>query len=440
MPSPDLYASTLAKLKTMLPPGANLCVGLSGGLDSVVLLDILHRARAECATQLSAVHINHQISPHANAWAEFCRALCDAKNIPLQVETVRVPRDSGLGLEAAARNIRHGIFARQAADFIALAHHADDQAETLLLQLLRGAGVKGAAAMPMQSDSKPALLRPLLDLKRADLEAYASRQNLQWITDESNIDTKYDRNFLRHKVMPMIEIRFPAYRETLSRATQNFAEAAQLLDELARKDAENALHGNALKWDAVKHLGDARAKNLLRFFFSQRGVSMPSAVRLEELLRQLQTSSTDAQVAMTIGEYEVRYWRGNIFTVEAQQPLAAMKLGWHGDPALPIPPLAGVLHFTPTIGEGVRHAKLQNGDVSIRLRQGGETLQPDAHRPRRTLKNLLQESHIPPWERERMPLLFCGDDLVWVPGIGVDFAYQAVVGEAGLNVSWIQTK
>jgi tRNA(Ile)-lysidine synthase len=270
------------------------------------------------------------------------------------------------------------------------------------------------------------------------LEAYAAQRGLKWITDESNADIRFDRNYVRHEVMPQIEKRFPAYRATLGRAAQHFAEASQLLDELAAVDAKNATQNNALSQTVFAQLSEARAKNLLRYFLAQHQVAMPQAVRLEELVRQLQTSERDAEVSAELGEHEVRAWRGNIYVIERLPALENLQLAWNGEAELKLPSNLGVLKFISTTGQGISVGKLKNNPATIRTRGGGETLQLSANRPRRTLKNLLQESDTPPWQRERLPLLFCGDDLIWVPEIGVDINFQAVSDEQSYDVEWVR--
>lgn len=436
MSAADLFVSHIARLKTLFAKGSRVRVGLSGGVDSVVLLDLLCRLQLIDYIELSAIHINHQLSPNAASWGRFCAALCAQKNIPLQTETVDVARDLGVGIEAAARDARHKVFNRQNADIIALAHHADDQAETLLLQLLRGAGVKGAAAMPALRNGKPALARPLLDVTRSELELYAAQRGLTWITDESNADIRFDRNYLRFEVMPQIAKRFPAYRATLGRAARHFAEAAHLLDELAAVDAKDAMRDDKLSRNAFACLSDVRAKNLLRFFLAQKGVAMPQAKRLEELVRQLQNSAGDAEVCAELGEHEVRLWRGSIYLIDRLPPAAKLVLAWNGESEIELPYQTGVVKFNATIGQGISLAKLKTRAVTVQTRRGGETLQLASNRPRRTLKNLLQESNVPPWQRKCLPLLFSGDDLVWVPEIGIDINFLSVSGELGLSVVW----
>src|SRR5690349_5673188 len=241
-------------LRTRVQSGDHLTIALSGGVDSVVLLDLLVPIASQMQLPLSAVHVNHGISPNADKWSEFCRNLCQSRNIPLEIARVKVARGPSISLEAAAREERYRIFRGLQTDYIVLAQHLDDQAETLLLQLLRGAGVKGLSAMPvvrtvrkemgetvpvnsvLALEGRPRLLRPLLDVSRREIEDYARKHALRWITDESNDEISFDRNFLRHELFPLMEKRFPAYRTTFLRASRHMAEASALLAELAEVD------------------------------------------------------------------------------------------------------------------------------------------------------------------------------------------------------------
>jgi tRNA(Ile)-lysidine synthase len=224
----------------------------------------------------------------------------------------------------------------------------------------------------------------------------------------------------------------------LGRAAQHFAEASQLLDELAAIDAKAVMQDKTLSQAAFAQLSETRAKNLLRYFLAQQGAAMPQATRLDELVRQLQTSERDAEVSAELGEHEVRAWRGNIYVIERSPVLENLQLVWNGETEMKLPSQLGALKFTLTKAQGISAAKLKNNLVTIRTRSGGETLQLAANRPRRTLKNLLQESAVPPWLRERLPLLFCGADLVWVPSMGIDLDYQAVSGEQAYDVEWVR--
>jgi tRNA(Ile)-lysidine synthase len=443
-----------AQLKDIVRPSDRLLVGLSGGVDSAVLLDSLQRVARKLRLRLSALHVNHQLSPHARRWEDFCRRLCRARGIPFQSVKVRVRR--GDSIEAAARAARYAVFARQDCDYVVLAHHRDDQVETLLLQLLRGAGVKGLAAMPLLRKAEgerrkakgdpspvthrpsPAILRPLLDVTRTEILEYAKKRKLKWIEDESNADIYFQRNYLRHEVLPVIARRFPAYRVTLARAAGHLAEAARVLDEIAAADGAGMVEGGTLAVDALRRLPSARAKNLLRCFLAGHGLGMPAADRLEEALRQVLSAKQDARVQIELDGASLRRYAGNVHVVRLAGMPRRFSKRWRGEAKLDLPELGGVLTLVPGSGGGVSRARLRGRAITIRLRKGGERLQPDCRRPRRSLKNLLQEARIPPWDRERLPLIFCGEQLVWAPGIGVDCAFQAGRGEAALRPAWMR--
>ena len=448
-----------ARLAPLLPAHSSILIGLSGGVDSVVLLHLLHQLAPRFSWRLSALHVHHGISPNADAWADFCTGLCAQHAIPLHIEPVNIAPLRKHGIEAAARKLRHAAFARQACDFVALAHHADDQAETLLLQLLRGAGVKGAAAMPVLSRveghgvamakwastgsarTEPknicagAIVRPLLHCSRREILDYAAAHQLQWIEDESNADDSYPRNFLRHRVLPLLGERFPACRDTLARSAQHFAEAGVLLDDLARLDAAQAIHTDTLAVAALQALSQPRAKNLLRYFLYSIGAPMPQTVQLDDMLQQLCGAREDAAVCIAYGDWQVRRYQGRVHVLRALGEFdRSFVLPWHGEAELEWPALAARLCLNQIQGAGISLAKLRCAPVTLRLRSGGETLRPDPHAATRTLKNLLQEHHVPPWQRDRLPLLYCGEELVCIPGVAVAAEYQASADEAGISL------
>ena len=407
-------------------------------MDSVVLLDVLRRLSKRHGFELAALHVNHQINPAAGRWAAFCRAYCRQCGVALTVVRVQVPR--GASLEAAARAARYRVFASARAEFVVLAHNLDDQAETVILQLLRGAGVKGLSAMPVLREARgerreAKILRPLLDIPRSEIEAYARRRKLTWIEDDSNADVYYDRNFLRHRVLPVIAERYPAYRRTLARASRNLAEAAQMLDQLAAADAQDDAGG--LGTTALRRLSAARAKNALRHFLARHGVTMPSAARLDECLRQALHARNDAGVVVELGGSELRRFTGELYVVPKCAPAPGrFSRRWRGERRISLPALGGTLVMAKARGGGISLARLTAHPVTIRVRRGGERLQLDRDRPRRSLKNLLQEARIPPWQRERAPLIFCGEELVWAAGVGVDCAYRSARNEPALRPVW----
>ena len=349
---------------------------------------------------LEAVHVNHGLSPNADAWAAFCRRLCRRLGVPITVRKVKVLK-RGEGMEAAARAARYEIFRKIPAPVLALAHNLDDQAETVLMNLLRGAGLRGARGMLARAKfGEKTLLRPLLDTTRSEIEAYARRQRLRWIEDESNADESLTRNFIRRRVGPLLEQRFPQWRQSLARAARQFARS------------------------------DARAQELLREFLRARGLRAPSEAKLVEMLKQL--TSGGSRTLIEHDGARLRVYRGQI--IEDRRAGTFTSIAWQGESRLAIPELGGELRFRRARGKGIAAGARP---LRVRLRAGGERLQPDPRRPRRTLKNLFQEAGVPPWQRDRLPLLFRGEDLVWVPGLGIDARFQASAGQPGVVPEWI---
>jgi len=421
--------------------GARLVIGLSGGLDSVVLLHCLTGLMSELRLDVSALHVHHGLSPHADDWARFCARLCGRAGVPFAQVAIVVDRDSGLGTEAAAREARYAVFRRQPVDAVALAHHQDDQAETLLLQLLRGAGVRGLSAMPLvrtlDAASGLRLVRPLLDVPRAEIHAYACEHDLSWIEDESNADARFERNFLRGEILPRLAQRFPAAIETLSRAALNLADAQSVLDDVARLDARRALRAEGLEVRVLGRLSGARARNLLRWFLEREGMGAPSRERIEEALRQGLLARSDARVRVKVGPGWLQRHRGRLYVEPVRpDPPPAWRVPWRGEQALRLPVGLGSLRFEPATGAGLSLARLRATEVLVRARTGGERMRLAPERPSRTLKNLLREAAIPAWQRDRLPLLFAGEVLVWAPGVGEDRRYAAGAGEAGVMPSW----
>lgn len=379
-----------------------MAVGLSGGLDSVVLLHLLHALAPRFGYRLSAIHVNHGLSPNAGDWQRFCSAFCLDIGVPFRAIRVKVKRKQS-GLEAAAREARRAAFMKAAADAIALGHHLDDQAETVLFNLLRGTGLAGASGMPAQGRlGRKLLLRPLLAVPRSAIRAYAAEHRLGWIEDESNADESLTRNFIRRRVGPLLEAKFPRWRENLARAARHFAGA------------------------------ELDARTMLRAYLKGKGLRAPSEAKLLEMLKQLGARSA----AVDHDGVVFRRYRERLFT-EKKKPLAVFKpRTWNGEARLALPALGGELRFRRVRGQGIRSALLKKNSFQIRLRSGGERLRTDALRPSRTLKNLFQEAGVPPWERERLPLLFCGADLVWAPGLGVDAKFLSAGGESAILPAW----
>ncbi|MBK7017895.1 MAG: tRNA lysidine(34) synthetase TilS [Sulfuritalea sp.] len=282
--------------------GESVVVGFSGGMDSSVLLDAANAVTREATIQLQAIHVHHGLSANADAWAEFCSDRCQSLKIPLDIVRVAVVPLRGEGVEAAARRCRHGILDSHPAQWKMLAHHADDQAETLLHNLLRGTGVRGAAAMP---EMRGCLLRPLLSLTRKTLSEYATARKLQWIDDESNLDCRYTRNFLRASVFPSLTDRFPRGVEQLAAAAARFAEASTLLDNLARLDLCAHSPSFPMPLALLRELPEIRARNLLRAMLTWQGVQTPNESRLNEFVRQIRSAAHDRHPRLDVPAYSL---------------------------------------------------------------------------------------------------------------------------------------
>ena len=409
----------------------------------MALLDALASAAPTRGIALAALHVDHGLSPHAGAWSAFCATECAKRGVPLTVHRAHVPRRSPIGVEAAARAARYRAFDAADADVVALAHHADDQAETLLLQLLRGAGPQGLAAMPLLRAARsgaPTLLRPFLALSRHAIDAYVRARGVAFVDDESNADAALRRNFVRHELLPRLAAVFPGSPATLVRAAGHQAEAARLCDDLAAIDARDALADDAdagetldrRVFTALASSAPHRARNVLRWFLRRHGLRAPSAARLSSMQRQLSSAADDARVRLAHDGIELGIHRGRI--VVHAVPVTAFALPWHGESRLALP--HGTLEFRPAEGSGLALSALERGPVVVRPRSGGERIRLATDRPRQALKRLLQSGGVPAWQRDALPLVWCGDALAAVPGIGVDVAFAASGGAPGRELRW----
>lgn len=416
--------------------GARIAVALSGGRDSGALLDAAAGLRGELRVALVAFHVHHGLSAHADAWAELCRANCAALGVPLDIRRLDIARKSRAGIEAAAREARYEALAElaraHAIDAVLLAHHADDQAETVLLQLLRGSGPRGLAAMPASTaDCGVRWLRPLLDLPREAIDAYVEARALRYVDDDSNADPRHRRNALRATVVPALRTIAPGYPRTLVRAARLQADAAHLLDNLAAIDARDVWDGHSLERSALRALEPRRAANLLRWFLRGHGLPAPSSARLAEMLRQLECARDDAKVTLAHAGVALGVHRGRIVVHCA--PPASWAQAWTGAGTVVLP--HGTLRFAPATGAGIAARCLDASRVMIRAGVPGERLRLD-RRARRPVAELLREAGVPPWERIGVPRVYCDDALAAVAGIGVDASFGAARGELSRLLEW----
>jgi tRNA(Ile)-lysidine synthase len=436
--SPEALADHAARqLIPSVRAGERVCVGYSGGLDSTVLLDVLARLRDRTGIVLEAMHVHHGLSPNADAWASSCESFARGLGVPLRVERVKIDRDDPSGLEAAARRARRAALAGSGAAIVALAHHQGDQAETVLLQALRGTGLKGLAGMGAVHEALGVRwVRPFLDVPRAALAAYAGARSLAWSEDESNASSDFDRNFLRHEGLALLASRFPQAGGSLARLARHAASAGRLLEALARQDAGAALDTARLRAAPLRALPPERAANVLRHWIEANGAAMPSEARLAEMLRQLLGARDDAEVRL---EHEglLLARHGDALAIEPASPVTGVwEVAWRGEPFLCLGDRRGEVRFERQAGEGIAASRVSSGRWRFASRRGGERIRLAPDRPTRTLKNLLQEIDVPAWRRGLLPLLFEGERLVWVPGVGISADYRAGPGEPGLEPRW----
>lgn len=434
-------AAFAQELARTIPPAAAITVALSGGVDSIVLLELLRRSPAAGDHPLHALHVNHALSPHADEWERFCRRHCARRRLPFRAARVEVA-GNGANVEAEARAARYRAFASCGTPFLALAHHRDDQAETLLLNLLRGSGVYGLAGMPSRRflsrapGAEVMLVRPLLASSRDQIERYARLRRLSWIEDQSNRDPRFARNFLRLEVLPLLERRFPGSGEALARSAAHLADAAALLDELAASDCAQVGEEGRLHAERLGALGEVRAANALRHYLARHGEPPPGLARTREMLRQLTRAKPDAQPRIALRDASLHRFRGWIELVPRDAGATPpSRLPWQGERCVALAG-NGALLAASVRGAGVSARRLAQAPVTIRWRQGGERIRVAATGRRRTVKNLLREAGVVPWARARVPLLFCGEELVWVPFVGVAADYQAAAGERSWRFSW----
>ena len=458
----DLFADALAALAPARADGqgARMAIALSGGLDSSALLHLAHGYAQERGIALHAFHVHHGISPNADSWLAHCEQACAVLGVTFEARRVQLANKEKTGTEAAARKSRYaalGALCREHnVKLLLTAHHQDDQAETVLLQLLRGSGTAGLSGMDA-ANAAPDLLanpelvmaRPLLPASRKQLVAYVEAHAIAYINDESNDDTRFARNALRHQVMPVLAQAFPGFQERFARSAQHAQSAQRLLTELAQQDLAACLDGECLDVSKLRTLSADRNTNLLRHWFGTRGLRMPSTAWLAELLAQLLEARYDAQLLVTHPDCHVRRHRDRLYLTPKLPELAGTRedefddtpgqsFRWNGEAELAFPAYGGVLRVEPAReGEpGLDAAWLREQALVIEFRKGGERLKLAPNRPTRALKYHYQALDIPAWERTRLPVVSAGADLLFAAGIGMDCHHLGQDSGARVILRW----
>jgi tRNA(Ile)-lysidine synthase len=428
----------LSQLLTQLLPSESsgeILVGFSGGLDSAVLLHALTYRRSE---SVRAVHINHGLHPDAARWEAHCAEFARTLRVPYQARTIHVPLDAQEGLESAARYARYAAFSEllRPGETLLTAHHADDQLETVLLALLRGSGVDGLAAMPRcQPFASGWHVRPLLDFTREELQRWASEHGLRWLEDPSNLNPRFDRNYLRSQVVPLLRERWPSAAHAVARTALHLGEASTLLDEVAARDLAAATLGSCLRTHALRSLDGPRRRNVLRYWLRSCGARAPSTRKLAALEHDMLAAEDDRSPCVAWDDVEVRRHRHLLYCVRRMGGDAAMDFEWEWQSPAPLNGVAGQLRAEIAHGRGVSRASLPPR-LRVRTRTGGERIRLPGHEHHRELKKLLQEANVLPWWRDRLPLLYVDETLVAVADLWIDRAFAASRDEQGVQFIW----
>lgn len=461
-------AYSLLPFLSAIKPSQRILLAYSGGLDSQVLLHALATlAREKSAAiffpKLFAIHINHGWSSQAKNWELHCQRECEKRQVPCKIISVDANRQKGKSLEALAREARYDVFANEMEndDYLLTAHQQDDQAETLLLQLFRGAGLKGLASMPsITSFAKGFHARPLLPFTREELYLYARQNQLVWIEDDSNADTRFDRNYLRHDIMPLIKKRWPSAARSLSRTAGLCAESTDLLENLARKDFEKIIAANSnssqknfsssvkistgeisvLPLPPLLALAPtvkfARLRHVLRYWFEQHDIPIPTQSQLDHILKDVLQSDADSSPRVEWGGFALTRYQNNlyllpatIFSKEKKTPI----IPWDFNEHLTLSD-GNFLESKKTLGEGISCTRLVNKKITVQFRKEGGRFHPHGRQGSHPLKKLFQEWKIPPWVRDKIPLIYADDILVAVAGYAIAQSFAAAEDEMGFAV------
>jgi tRNA(Ile)-lysidine synthase len=428
----------------------SIAVAYSGGLDSSALLHLAHDYSREHGISLHAFHVHHGLSGNADEWLRHCESQCERLGISFDVRHVAITKDNGKGIEEAARSRRYAALGEMCrthqVSLLLTAHHQDDQAETVLLQLLRGAGVAGLSGMDASNtaagllgDPDLTLARPLLSVTRNDLESYAARREADHVEDESNADLRFSRNALRHQVLPLLAHHFPGFQERLARTARHAQFAQRLLDQLAQADWQICRDREHLDAGRLKCLDSDRISNLLRYWLGLHGLQMPSTAWLLQAQTQLLAARDDAQICIALADCEIRRYRNRIMLIHKSHLDAdevALPFAWRGETQIYVKEYGGTLQFSATELDGVDAVWLRGQQLQIRNYRGELRLKIATNRSTRSLKSHCQERSIPAWERKQMPLLFIGAELLFAAGVGTACKFLGEGPGQRIRITW----
>jgi len=444
VPPADTVEETLAAALAVVSDAGSIAIAFSGGLDSSVLLHAAAKLASGTNRSLSAVHINHGLSPNADAWAASCERFCTELGVPFF--SYKVTLEKRASVEASARRARYAALIAhchtKSCSVLVTAHHADDQAETVLLNVLRGTGIKGMRGIAsMTMIDGVAVVRPFIGLARETLLNYAAANKLAVVDDESNLDRRFTRNALRHDALPALQRIAPTAVERLAALARHARSADSLLTDLAEIDLQSSLGpSDGLLVDRLKELSLDRAANLLRHWLVRQELAVPPERRLLAWISQLRTAAAGTTPAFILDEHRFVVVAGELFmtTRDRTPPSGLVEYRWQHEPFIDVPAWGGRLWIEKTETSGIAEERLLTEPLSCRPRAGGERLQLHPARPSRTLKNLYQETNIDVASRRWLPIVYCGSDLVYAAGIGMNLRAcdELALGSSRLTIRW----
>lgn len=407
----------------------HIVVAYSGGVDSHVLLHALHSLRQQEPRnfQLSAIHIHHGLSQHSDQWQAHCEQVCTSLDVEFQTANVEVQNAPRQSLEALAREARYNklVALAPANSQVVLGQHQDDQLETFLLQLKRGAGPKGLSAMnrawvahcPLQSGKQVGFYRPLLDTTQQMILDYAQQHNLKWCEDESNQNTDFERNFLRHDVLPILQNRWPEIARSVARSAALCAEQQSLLDEICHEKLKPLkASANSLHLPALKQLSQSWLHQLVRYWLSELGIQSPSAAVLKQLKPEVLDAAADATPILQWQGWQFRRFDQQLFVIEAKPHIDNQVLVWQGEPQIVLPGVIGVLHFEPCSQADAESPTFDPiaGDLTLQFGGYSQRFTPKGAGHSKPLKQWFKQWGIPPWVRNQVVLLKQNEQLLGI--------------------------
>ncbi len=440
MSTEQIVRNNFDRILNAFPHAKKIWIACSGGMDSSVLLHLVYQNKNKIKQKINVVYVNHGLQENSIEWGKFCKIKSEKYGLDFRQLDIKENIPDGVSIEAWARELRYALIAEliEEDDFLFTGHHQDDQVETFFLQALRGGGPKGLASMPIcKSFAGGIHARPLLEVNRSQLLSYANENNLNWREDASNADEKYDRNYLRKDILPEIEHRWPAYRETIQRLIRHQQDCALLLQEIGLEDLKLALNEDtaSLQLDALKMLSIHRQKNLIFTWLKELQLASPTSRHIDHIFSDLINTENENMPCVNWKDVEIRRYRRMLYASKVISK-DNVKNEYNWDITKPLRIMDEVLIAKSNVGLGLSKEKIKDSCIVIKYRQGGEKIRPHNKSHSISVKQLFQESGVLPWVRDRYPLIYIDNELALIPGLCVDKNYSANNQESSFQIEW----